>query len=154
MTVSGGFAVVQPESIMTVNAVEAYPLEDFSADAVRSQIAESQKVASGNGSEVEIATAKIELEVSFMTAHVPGVGSVVHFADKVWLGPRELAGGSQVDQYRTVWIDQNRCGCQHTCSSLFCIIVPVTLPVQRSPYLNESGQLCYQYKAYHSPCAI
>ncbi|KKY32712.1 putative atp synthase delta mitochondrial [Diaporthe ampelina] len=60
---SGGFAVVQPNSALSINAVEAYPLEDFSADAVRSQLAEAQKVANGSGSEQDIAEAKIELEV-------------------------------------------------------------------------------------------
>lgn len=30
--VSGGFAVVQPNSELSINAVEAYPLEDFSAE--------------------------------------------------------------------------------------------------------------------------
>jgi len=29
---SGGFAVVQPGSVLSINAVEGYPLEDFSAD--------------------------------------------------------------------------------------------------------------------------
>ncbi|EER43271.1 ATP synthase subunit delta [Histoplasma capsulatum H143] len=29
---SGGFAVVQPDSQLSINAVEAYPLEDFSAE--------------------------------------------------------------------------------------------------------------------------
>ncbi|CAD0112750.1 unnamed protein product [Aureobasidium uvarum] len=42
----------------TINAVEGYPLEDFSAE-----IAEAQKIASGSGSEQDIAEAKIELEV-------------------------------------------------------------------------------------------
>ncbi|KAI0486896.1 ATP synthase delta chain [Xylaria cf. heliscus] len=60
---SGGFATVQPNSVLSINAVEGYPLEDFSAEAVRSQIAEAQKVASGSGSEQDIAEAKIELEV-------------------------------------------------------------------------------------------
>ncbi|KAK3692068.1 ATP synthase delta chain mitochondrial precursor [Podospora appendiculata] len=60
---SGGFAIVQPDSSMSINAVEGFPLEDFSADAVRAQIAEAQKVASGSGSEQDIAEAKIELEV-------------------------------------------------------------------------------------------
>ncbi|KAJ9622347.1 delta subunit of the central stalk of mitochondrial F1F0 ATP synthase, atp16 [Taxawa tesnikishii (nom. ined.)] len=60
---SGGFAVVQPNSSLSINAVEAYPLEDFSADAVRNQIAEAQKIANGSGSEQDIAEAKIELEV-------------------------------------------------------------------------------------------
>lgn len=62
-TVSGGFAVVQPNSHLTINAVEGFPLEDFSEEAVRSQIAEAQKIANGNGSEQDIAEAKIELEV-------------------------------------------------------------------------------------------
>jgi hypothetical protein len=49
---------------MSINAVEGFPLEDFSAEAVKAQIAEAQKVASGSGSEQDIAEAKIELEVS------------------------------------------------------------------------------------------
>ena len=49
---------------MSINAVEGYPLENFSAEAVRSLIAEAQKVANGSGSEQDIAEAKIELEVS------------------------------------------------------------------------------------------
>lgn len=61
--VSGGFAIVQPNSELSINAVEGYPLEDFSAEAVRSQISEAQKIASGSGSEQDIAEAKIELEV-------------------------------------------------------------------------------------------
>jgi F-type H+-transporting ATPase subunit delta len=60
---SGGFAVVQPDSQLSINAVEAFPVEDFSAEAVRNQIVEAQKVASGSGSEQDIAEAKIELEV-------------------------------------------------------------------------------------------
>ncbi len=48
---------------MSINAVEGYPLEDFSAEAVKAQITEAQKVANGNGSEQDIAEAKIELEV-------------------------------------------------------------------------------------------
>ncbi|RJE20254.1 hypothetical protein PHISCL_07411 [Aspergillus sclerotialis] len=60
---SGGFAVVQPDSHLSINAVEGFPLEDFSAEAVKSQIAEAQRIAGGNGSEQDIAEAKIELEV-------------------------------------------------------------------------------------------
>lgn len=63
IAVSGGFAVVQPNSALSINAVEGFPLEDFSADAVRAQISEAQKVANGSGSEQDIAEAKIELEV-------------------------------------------------------------------------------------------
>jgi F-type H+-transporting ATPase subunit delta len=62
--VSGGFAVVQPNSTLSINAVEGFPLEEFSSEAVQSQISEAQKVASGSGSEQDIAEAKIELEVS------------------------------------------------------------------------------------------
>jgi F-type H+-transporting ATPase subunit delta len=65
---SGGFAIVQPGSQLTINAVEGYPLEDFSIEAVRNQIQEAQKIASGSGSEQDIAEAKIELEVSFFDA--------------------------------------------------------------------------------------
>lgn len=60
---SGGFAIVQPDSVLSINAVEGYPLEDFSAEAVNSQISEAQKIAGGSGSEQDIAEAKIELEV-------------------------------------------------------------------------------------------
>merc|ERR1712058_92591 len=60
---SGGFATVQPNSELSINAVEGFPLEDFNADAIRNQIAEAQKIAGGSGSEQDIAEAKIELEV-------------------------------------------------------------------------------------------
>ncbi|KAI9698874.1 MAG: delta subunit of the central stalk of mitochondrial F1F0 ATP synthase, atp16 [Bogoriella megaspora] len=60
---SGGFAVVQPGSQLSINAVEGYALEDFNADAVKSQIAEAQKIAGGSGSEQDKAEANIELEV-------------------------------------------------------------------------------------------
>ena len=62
--VTGGFAVVQPDSQLSINASEGFPLEDFSSEAVRNQISEAQKVASGGGSEQDVAEAKIELEVS------------------------------------------------------------------------------------------
>jgi len=61
--VSGGFAIVQPDSVLSINAVEGYPLEDFSEEAVKSQIIQAQKIATGSGSEQDIAEAKIELEV-------------------------------------------------------------------------------------------
>ena len=31
-SVSGGFAVVQPDSQLSINAVEGFPVEDFSAE--------------------------------------------------------------------------------------------------------------------------
>lgn len=61
--VSGGFATVQPNSELSINAVEGFPLEEFSIDNVRSQLAEAQKIAGGSGSEQDIAEAKIEVEV-------------------------------------------------------------------------------------------
>ncbi|PHH87284.1 hypothetical protein CDD83_9065 [Cordyceps sp. RAO-2017] len=68
---SGGFATVQPGSTMSINAAEGYPLEDFSAEAIRAQTAEAQKVANGGGSEQDIAEAKIQLEVlETLAAHV------------------------------------------------------------------------------------
>ncbi|EQL03146.1 ATPase, F1 complex, delta/epsilon subunit [Ophiocordyceps sinensis CO18] len=68
---AGGFATVQPGSAMSINATEGYPLEDFSAEAIRSQIAEAQKIAGGGGSEQDIAEARIELEVlETLAAHV------------------------------------------------------------------------------------
>ncbi|KAL1956863.1 hypothetical protein VTO42DRAFT_6711 [Malbranchea cinnamomea] len=60
---AGGFAVVHPDSSLSINAVEGFALEDFSPEAIKSQISEAQRIASGNGSEQDIAEAKIELEV-------------------------------------------------------------------------------------------
>ena len=60
---SGGFAVINPGSVLSINAVEGYPLDAFSIESVRNQIAEAQKVASGSGSAQDIAEAQIELEV-------------------------------------------------------------------------------------------
>jgi F-type H+-transporting ATPase subunit delta len=55
---------MSPEYILTYAQVEGFPLEDFSAEAVRNQIAEEQKIATGGGSEQDVAEAKIALEVS------------------------------------------------------------------------------------------
>lgn len=103
MTVSGGFAVVQPNSALSINAVEAYPLEDFSADAVRAQLAEAQKVANGSGSEQDIAEAKIELEASHVPV-VPRTRAVGHHgrnwnrhADFSSPGSRDSAGFPEVE---------------------------------------------------------
>jgi F-type H+-transporting ATPase subunit delta len=62
--VSGGFAIVQPNSQLSINAVEGFPIEDFSEEAVKSQLSESQKISNGSGSEQDIEEAKIEVEVS------------------------------------------------------------------------------------------
>lgn len=55
---------MQPDSVLSINATEGYALEDFSSEAVNSQIQEANKIANGGGSEQDVAEAKIELEVS------------------------------------------------------------------------------------------
>jgi F-type H+-transporting ATPase subunit delta len=87
--VSGGFAIVQPNSELSINAVEGFPLEDFSADNVRSQIAEAQKIVGGSGSEQDIAEAKIELEVCYL------LGSAIDVLTFV-TGSRKLASCFEV----------------------------------------------------------
>jgi F0F1-type ATP synthase epsilon subunit len=43
---SGGFAVVQPGSQLSINAVEGYPLEDFSADvSILSAVVDIRSIA-------------------------------------------------------------------------------------------------------------
>jgi F-type H+-transporting ATPase subunit delta len=77
--VSGGFATVHPNNLLTINAVEAAPLEDFSLEvpcsflcssisyadfqAVRANLSEAQRVASGTGSETDKIEAQIEISV-------------------------------------------------------------------------------------------
>ncbi|KDE03942.1 ATP synthase subunit delta [Microbotryum lychnidis-dioicae p1A1 Lamole] len=61
--VSGGFANVHPNNLLTVNAVEAYPLDAFSPEAIRSALSEAQRVASGSGDAAEKAEAQVEVEV-------------------------------------------------------------------------------------------
>ena len=80
--VSSGFATVHPNNRLTINVVEAAPLEDFSVDvcgvvtylntlsltdlfmkAVRSNLQEALKVAGGNGSEADKMEARIEADV-------------------------------------------------------------------------------------------
>ncbi|EIN11675.1 epsilon subunit of F1F0-ATP synthase N-terminal domain-containing protein [Punctularia strigosozonata HHB-11173 SS5] len=61
--VSGGFAIVHPNNKMTINAVEAAPIEDFSLEAVRANLAEANKVLAGSGSEEDKAEARIEADV-------------------------------------------------------------------------------------------
>ncbi|ORX61530.1 epsilon subunit of F1F0-ATP synthase N-terminal domain-containing protein [Hesseltinella vesiculosa] len=61
--VSGGFAIVNPDSSLNINAVEATPLEDLSAERIQAALAQAQQTANGSGSELEKAQAKIEVEV-------------------------------------------------------------------------------------------
>jgi len=60
---SGGFATVHPNNKLTINVVEAAPLENFSAEAVRANLQEALRVASGNGTEAEKTEARIEADV-------------------------------------------------------------------------------------------
>lgn len=41
---SGGFAIVQPDSVLSINAVEGFPLEDFSGDVSRSDIPSTKRL--------------------------------------------------------------------------------------------------------------
>jgi len=61
--VSGGFATIHPNNRLTVNAVEAYTLDQFSPEAVRQGLSEAQRVAGGSGSPEEKAEAEIKVEV-------------------------------------------------------------------------------------------
>ncbi|KAI9067412.1 epsilon subunit of F1F0-ATP synthase N-terminal domain-containing protein [Trametes sanguinea] len=61
--VSGGFATVHPNNKLTINAVEAAPLEAFSAEAVRANLQEALRVAAGNGPEEDKVEARIEADV-------------------------------------------------------------------------------------------
>ncbi|PWN22294.1 putative ATP synthase delta chain precursor, mitochondrial [Microstroma glucosiphilum] len=61
--VSGGFATMHPNNRLTINAIEAYPLEDFSQEAIRSALSEAQRTAGGSGSPEQKAEAEIEVEV-------------------------------------------------------------------------------------------
>ncbi|KAI8906047.1 F1 complex, delta/epsilon subunit of ATPase [Gorgonomyces haynaldii] len=60
--VSGGFAVVNPDSSLNVNAVEAFDLQDVDFEQVRSQHAEATKRAQSANKEEQV-EAKIQLEV-------------------------------------------------------------------------------------------
>lgn len=60
--VSGGFATVQPDSTLCITSAEAFPLESFSAENVRSLLTEAQKNVSSSD-EVVAAEAAIQVEV-------------------------------------------------------------------------------------------
>ncbi|KAF9914353.1 delta subunit of the central stalk of mitochondrial F1F0 ATP synthase, atp16 [Lobosporangium transversale] len=61
--VSGGFATMNPDSSLNINAIEAFPVEEFSAEAVRHNLAEAQRLANSGATEEEKIAAKIEVEV-------------------------------------------------------------------------------------------
>ncbi|GCE99663.1 delta subunit of the central stalk of mitochondrial F1F0 ATP synthase, atp16 [Zygosaccharomyces mellis] len=60
--VSGGFASVQPDSTLCVTSVEAFPLESFSQENVKSLISDASKNLNSSDEKVA-ATAAIQLEV-------------------------------------------------------------------------------------------
>ncbi|KAJ2722910.1 delta subunit of the central stalk of mitochondrial F1F0 ATP synthase, atp16 [Coemansia sp. Benny D115] len=61
--VSGGFAVMNPNSVLNINAIEAFKLEDIDSQAVSANLAESQRLASSAKDEVTKEAANIEVEV-------------------------------------------------------------------------------------------
>ncbi|BEI93095.1 uncharacterized protein CcaverHIS019_0507230 [Cutaneotrichosporon cavernicola] len=61
--VSTGFATMHGNNSLTINAVEAYPLENFSIENVRAGLAEANKVLGSSAPEAEKAEATIEVEV-------------------------------------------------------------------------------------------
>ncbi|KAF5380608.1 hypothetical protein D9615_004638 [Tricholomella constricta] len=69
---SSGFATVHPNNKLTINVVEAAPLEDFSVEAVRTNLQEALKVASGSGSEADKMEARIEADVYESLQHALG----------------------------------------------------------------------------------
>ncbi|OJA08040.1 hypothetical protein AZE42_08587 [Rhizopogon vesiculosus] len=69
---SGGFATVHPGNKLTINVVEASPLESFSSEAVRANLQEALKVAAGNGSEEDKMEARIEADVYEALQHALG----------------------------------------------------------------------------------
>lgn len=60
--IAGGFATVNEGSTLAINAIDAFPIEDFAPETVRKLLAEAQKNASSSD-EVVSTEAKIEVEV-------------------------------------------------------------------------------------------
>ncbi|KAJ1799797.1 delta subunit of the central stalk of mitochondrial F1F0 ATP synthase, atp16 [Coemansia sp. RSA 2599] len=61
--VSGGFAIMNPNSVLNINAIEAFKLEDIDAQAVASNLAESQRLLSNAKDEITKEAAAIEIEL-------------------------------------------------------------------------------------------
>ncbi|WRT66860.1 ATP synthase F1, epsilon subunit [Kwoniella shivajii] len=61
--VSSGFATVHGNNTLTINAVEAYQLDKFSPENIRSALADANRVLSSSAPESEKAEARIEVEV-------------------------------------------------------------------------------------------
>ncbi|KAJ2844614.1 delta subunit of the central stalk of mitochondrial F1F0 ATP synthase, atp16 [Coemansia brasiliensis] len=61
--VSGGFAIMNPNSVLNINAVEAFKLEDVDPQAVAANLAESQRLVSSAKDELTKEAAAIEVEL-------------------------------------------------------------------------------------------
>ncbi|TYJ53323.1 hypothetical protein B9479_006038 [Cryptococcus floricola] len=61
--VSAGFATVHANNTLSVNAVEAYPLDKFSPENIKAALADANRVLGSNAPESEKAEARIEVEV-------------------------------------------------------------------------------------------
>ncbi|KAJ3383455.1 delta subunit of the central stalk of mitochondrial F1F0 ATP synthase, atp16 [Lobulomyces angularis] len=61
--VSGGFAVINPDSSLNINAVEGFTLDDIDYNAAKKASDEANRRLSSATTDLERATAKIELEV-------------------------------------------------------------------------------------------
>lgn len=60
---SSGFATMHPNNTLAIAAVEAYELDKFSVEAVRSALSEAQRVVSSSASAEAKAEAEIEVEL-------------------------------------------------------------------------------------------
>ncbi|KAJ1664954.1 delta subunit of the central stalk of mitochondrial F1F0 ATP synthase, atp16 [Coemansia sp. RSA 1813] len=61
--VSGGFAIMNPNSVLNINAIEAFKLEDLDAQAVATNLAESQRLLTSAKDETAKEAAAIEVEL-------------------------------------------------------------------------------------------
>ncbi|KAJ2781081.1 delta subunit of the central stalk of mitochondrial F1F0 ATP synthase, atp16 [Coemansia javaensis] len=61
--VSGGFAIMNPNSVLNINALEAFKLEDIDPQAVAANLAESQRLAASAKDELTKEAAAIEIEL-------------------------------------------------------------------------------------------
>ncbi|PIA14081.1 ATP synthase subunit delta, mitochondrial [Coemansia reversa NRRL 1564] len=61
--VSGGFAIMNPNSVLNINAVEAFKLEDIDPQAVAANLSESQRLATSAKDNVTKEAAAIEVEL-------------------------------------------------------------------------------------------
>ncbi|TPX57291.1 hypothetical protein SpCBS45565_g08237 [Spizellomyces sp. 'palustris'] len=60
---SGGFAIINPDSTLNINALEAFLIEELDVDAARRALDDATRRSTSAATEAERVTAKIELEV-------------------------------------------------------------------------------------------